>query len=107
MPIGSFQALQHRMVDMCIAYEQARSWRSYAAVKADEHRRRRAPPRPSPPPRCRSAARRRFVGQEAVQLHGGMGMTEEHKVSHYFKRLTMIDRTFGDADHHLDRFATA
>ena len=47
----------------------------------------------------------RFVGQQAIQLHGGIGMTDEYVAGHYFKRLTMIDQTFGDADHHLDRFA--
>ncbi|HEV8026445.1 MAG TPA: acyl-CoA dehydrogenase family protein, partial [Stellaceae bacterium] len=47
----------------------------------------------------------RFIGQSSIQLHGGMGMTDEYQAGHYFKRLTMIDQTFGDVDHHLDRFA--
>ena len=49
----------------------------------------------------------RFVGEQAIQLHGGIGMTDEYVAGHYFKRLTMIDRSFGDVDHHLDRFAAA
>jgi len=104
VPIGSFQALQHRMVDMVISYEQARSMSYLACVKVDS----------APPAERRhaiSAAKIkvsdacRHVSQEAVQLHGGMGMTEELKVSHTFRRLTMIAQTFGDAEHHLERFA--
>ena len=103
-PIGRFQALQHRMVDMVVATEQARSMATLAAVKADSGdaaERRRA----------LSAAKAyvgqsaRSVGQAAVQLHGGMGVVDELNVSHYFKRLTMINATFGDADHHLGLFS--
>ncbi|MFA6310925.1 MAG: acyl-CoA dehydrogenase family protein [Sterolibacterium sp.] len=103
-PIGRFQALQHRMVDMVVATEQARSMATLAAVKADSAdalERRRAV----------SAAKAyvgqsaRGVGQAAVQLHGGMGVVDELNVSHYFKRLTMINATFGDADHHLGLFS--
>jgi len=104
VPIGSFQALQHRMADMVVEYEQARSMATLAALSADlaDARERR---------RVISAAKvqigksGRFVGQQAIQLHGGIGMTDEYSAGHYFKRLTMIDQTFGDADHHLDRFA--
>jgi len=104
VPIGSFQALQHRMVDMVISYEQARSMACLACVKVDS----------APPDERRHAVSAakikvadacRHVSQEAVQLHGGMGMTEELKVSHTFRRLTMIGQTFGDAEHHLERFA--
>ncbi len=101
-PIGDFQVLQHRMVDMLVACELSRSMAYMAAVKLDEPAERR---------RAASAAKvqigraGRFVGQQAVQLHGGMGMTDELSVGHYFKRLTMIDTMFGDADHHLQRFA--
>ena len=103
-PIGRFQALQHRMVDMVIATEQARSMAMMAAVKADS-------PNAAERRRAISAARAyigqqaRFVGQQAVQLHGGMGVVDELNVSHYFKRLTMINATFGDVDHHLGLFS--
>ena len=103
-PIGRFQALQHRMVDMVIATEQARSMAMMAAVKADS-------PDAAGRRRAISAARAyigqqaRFVGQQAVQLHGGMGVVDELNVSHWFKRLTMINATFGDVDHHLGLFS--
>jgi pimeloyl-CoA dehydrogenase small subunit len=106
VPIGSFQALQHRMVDMVISYEQARSMACLACVKVDG----------APPAERRHAVSAakikvadacRHVSQEAVQLHGGMGMTEELKISHTFRRLTMIAQTFGDAEHHLERFAAS
>jgi len=104
VPIGSFQALQHRMADMVVEHEQAKSMAVLAALSADldDERERR---------RTISAAKvqigksGRFVGQQAIQLHGGIGMTDEYLAGHYFKRLTMIDQTFGDTDHHLDRFA--
>ncbi len=91
---------------MYIAGEQIRSMAILAAVHAD---------RKMPPQRRRaiSAAKAyvgqasRFVGQQAVQLHGAMGVVDEFIVSHYFKRLTLIDLTFGDADHHLARFSDA
>jgi pimeloyl-CoA dehydrogenase small subunit len=104
--IGSFQALQHRAVDMLVATEQARSMALYATMmcgEADARERQRAI----------SAAKvqvnqsGRFVGQEAVQLHGGIGMTEECQVGHYLRRLTMIEMLFGDTAHHLRRLARA
>ncbi|HEY8555006.1 MAG TPA: acyl-CoA dehydrogenase [Burkholderiales bacterium] len=104
VPIGKFQALQHRMADMTIAAEQARSMMYLAAVKADAHdpaERRRA----VAAAKAYVAQAARFVGQQAVQLHGGMGVTDELIVSHWFKRLTMINATFGDADYHLGRFS--
>ena len=106
VPIGSFQALQHRMVDILIAYEQARSIACLACVKvdtADAPERRRI----VSAAKIKIADAARHVSQEAVQLHGGMGMTEELKISHTFRRLTTIAQTFGDADHHLARFAAA
>jgi alkylation response protein AidB-like acyl-CoA dehydrogenase len=104
VPIGSFQALQHRMVDLLISYEQARSIACLACVKVDtaEAAERR---RVVSAAKIKIADACRHVSQEAVQLHGGMGMTEELKISHTFRRLTMIAQTFGDADHHLERFA--
>jgi alkylation response protein AidB-like acyl-CoA dehydrogenase len=103
-PIGRFQALQHRIADMLIHLESARSMSYLAALRCtakDVGERRRA----------LSAAKAvigqagRFVGQQAVQLHGGMGMTDELKVSHWFKRLTAAQLMFGDSDTHLQRFA--
>ena len=102
--IGTFQVLKHRMADMFIAAAQARSMAYLAAMRAgstDRMERRRAI----------SAAKAlvgkcaRVVGHGAVQLHGGMGVVDELIVSHYFKRLTAINTTFGDADHHLARFS--
>ena len=102
-PIGQFQVLQHRMVDMFIELEQARSMMLLGTLKlADEDARERS--------RAVSAAKAqigrsgRFVGQQAIQLHGGMGMTDELSVGHYFKRLTTIDTLFGNVDYHLKRF---
>ena len=106
VPIGSFQALQHRMVDMVISYEQARSMAYLACVKVDtagpaERRRVVSAAKVKVADACR------HVSQESVQLHGGMGMTDELKVSHTFRRLTVIAQTFGDAEHHLERFAAS
>jgi alkylation response protein AidB-like acyl-CoA dehydrogenase len=103
-PISRFQVLQHRMADMFIQAEQATSMSYLAALRCED---------------SESASRRhalsaakaligqagRFIAQQAVQLHGGMGMTDELMVSHYFKRLTAIDLTWGDADFHLQRIA--
>lgn len=101
--IGSFQALQHRAVDMMIALEQARSMEFLAAMML------------SAPPVERRAAisaakiqinrSARFIGQQAVQLHGGIGMMLEYQGSHYFKRLTCIESLFGDTDYHLEAMA--
>ncbi|MBI3301210.1 MAG: acyl-CoA dehydrogenase family protein [Deltaproteobacteria bacterium] len=104
VPIGSFQVLQHRMVDMMISYEQVKSMACLACVKvdsADAVERRHV----VSAAKIKIADACRHVSQESVQLHGGMGMTEELKVSHTFRRLTTIAQTFGDADHHLERFA--
>jgi alkylation response protein AidB-like acyl-CoA dehydrogenase len=105
VPIGAFQALQHRMVDMVISYEQAKSMASLAAAKVDSQSPAAERKRMVSAAKIRIADACRHVSQEAVQLHGGMGMTEELKVSHTFRRLTMIGQQFGDADHHLARFA--
>ncbi len=105
-PIGRFQALQHRAVDMLIHAEQTKSMACVAAVKcqsADATERRRAV----------SAAKSlvgragRAVAKEAIQMHGGMGVTNELPAAHYAKRLTMIDFWLGDSDWHTERFATA
>ncbi len=105
-PIGAFQALQHRAADMFIALEQARSMAVYATMMATDNE-----------PAQRSAAisaakvtigrNGRFIGEQAVQLHGGIGMTMEYRLGAYFKRMTAIDLMFGDADHHLRKVAKA
>ena len=105
-PIGAFQALQHRMVDMSVVCEQARSMAIMAAAKVDEGGDETARRRAVSAAKVKIADAARQVSQESVQLHGGMGMTEEMKVSHSFRRLTMIAQRFGDADHHLERYAS-
>jgi alkylation response protein AidB-like acyl-CoA dehydrogenase len=106
VPIGSFQVLQHRAVDMLTAVEQARSMAFFATMMAAEPdaRERRKAMSAAKVQIGRSA---KYVGQDAIQLHGGIGMTMEYKAGHYFKRLTMIDMAFGDADHHLRELARA
>lgn len=104
-PIGRNQALQHRMVDVQIAYEQARSMACLAAAMADSTD-RAARRRAISAAKVQIGRSGKFVGQQAVQLHGGIAMTDEYKVGHYFKRLTMIVTQFGDVDHHLGLFAS-
>ncbi|MFM9437478.1 alkylation response protein AidB-like acyl-CoA dehydrogenase [Janthinobacterium sp. CG_23.3] len=102
-PIGKFQALQHRMADMFIHLEQARSMAMLAAGKvgsSDAEERRRT----VSAAKVRVGQAAKFVGQQAVQLHGGIGVTNELPAAHHFKRLTMIELTLGDSDHHLERF---
>ncbi len=105
VPIASFQVLQHRMVEMVICTEQARSMAVLAASKVDTATDARERARAVAMAKVKIADAARQVSQEAVQLHGGMGMTEELKVSHTFRRLTMAAQRFGDADHHLERLA--
>jgi alkylation response protein AidB-like acyl-CoA dehydrogenase len=105
VPIASFQVLQHRMVDMVIACEQARSMAILAASKVDADVGVAERQRAVSMAKLKIADSARLISQESVQLHGGMGMTEELKVSHTFRRLTMIAQRFGDADHHLERLA--
>jgi alkylation response protein AidB-like acyl-CoA dehydrogenase len=107
VPIGSFQALQHRMVDMVISYEQAKSMASLACARVDAAADARERRRVVSAAKIRVCDACRRVSQEAIQLHGGMGMSEELKVSHTFRRLTAIAQQFGDADHHLARFAAS
>ncbi len=107
VPIGAFQALQHRMVDMVISYEQAKSMACLACDKADSEKDPAERKRLVSAAKVRVSEACRHVSQESIQLHGGMGMTEEMKVSHTFRRLTMIAQQFGDIDHHLERFSGA
>jgi pimeloyl-CoA dehydrogenase small subunit len=102
--IGSFQILQHRAVDMLIALEQARSMAMFATMMSGEDNtaeRRQA----VSAAKVQIGRSGKFIGQQAIQLHGGIGMTMEYNVGHYFKRVTMIDTMFGDADHHLRELA--
>ena len=105
MPIGAFQALQHRMVDTVVSCEQARSMASLACTQVDLAGDAASRMRIVSAAKIKIADACRHIAQESVQLHGGMGMSEELKVSHTFRRLTMIAQQFGDADHHLERFA--
>ena len=100
VPIGNFQVLQHRAGEMLIALEQARSMAMLATMMSEEENatERRKSIAAAKVQIGRSA---KFIGQSAIQLHGGIGMTMEYKVGHYFKRVSMIDKMFGDADHHL------
>jgi alkylation response protein AidB-like acyl-CoA dehydrogenase len=104
-PIGSFQALQHRMVEMFVTLEQARSMTYLACSKVDAGAPASERSRVVSAARIKVADACRQISQESIQLHGGMGMTEEMKVSHTFRRLTMIAQQFGDVDAHLERFA--
>ena len=104
-PIGKFQVLQHRMVDMFMEHEQAKSLMYMAAMRMAEGYGPEAQKAVSAF-KVQVGKSGRFVGQNAVQLHGGMGMTDELNIGHYFKRLTMIDALFGNVDHHLKRFGS-
>jgi alkylation response protein AidB-like acyl-CoA dehydrogenase len=103
-PIGENQALQHRATEMFVALEQGRSLAMLAAMMVDE---------PDAAERQRNIAMvkagvgqaARFVSQNAVQLHGGIGMTEEYAVGHYFRRCMVIEHSFGDTAYHLSRLA--
>tara|TARA_R110002049_G_scaffold73667_3_gene190320 strand:- start:2667 stop:3821 length:1155 start_codon:yes stop_codon:yes gene_type:complete len=100
--IGKFQVLQHRMVDMFMEHEQSVSMTYMATLKLDEDIATRK--KAASAAKVRIGQGGRFVGQQAIQIHGGMGMTDEMAVGHYFKRLTMIDSEFGNVDHHLKRY---
>ena len=104
VPIGSFQVLQHRAVDMLMSLEMARSMCYYGTMalsssESDPQRRRALSAT-----KVQIARSGRYVGQQAIQLHGAIGMTEEYHVGHYFKRMSMIELALGDVDHHLRRY---
>lgn len=100
-PISAFQVLQHRMVDMFIQVEQSVSMTYMATIKlADDKERTKA----AAAAKVQIGKACKFVGQNAIQLHGGMGMTDEMAIGHYFKRATMIESAFGSTDHHLARY---
>lgn len=103
-PIGKFQVLQHRMVDMYMEAEQSKSMSDMVAMKldlGDEMERRKA----VAAAKAQVGQASKFVGQQSIQLHGGMGMTDEYSIGHYFKRLTTIEMLFGNTDYHFKRFA--
>jgi alkylation response protein AidB-like acyl-CoA dehydrogenase len=102
-PIATFQVLQHRMVDMYMHVELTRAAALLATLKLDAPADERA--RAASSAKATLAEACRFVGQNAVQLHGGMGMTDELPIGHYFKRATQIEGEFGTADWHLARRA--
>ncbi|MCA0903859.1 acyl-CoA dehydrogenase family protein [Qipengyuania aquimaris] len=101
VPIGKFQVLQHRMVDMFTEYEQSVSMTYLATLKLDAPEKERK--RTASAAKVRIGQAARFVGQEAIQIHGGMGMTDELAIGSYFKRLTILSSEFGDVDHHMKR----
>ena len=104
-PIGEFQVLQHRAADMYVAVEEARSIAIHAAMmvgEADPVVRRQA----MATAKAQIGVSAREVGQSGVQLHGGIGITEEYAIGHYFKRLSMIERQFGDVEHHMALLAS-
>lgn len=101
--IGSFQALQHRLVDMAVAEEMAAAITDAAVSAAEAPEAVRA--RATSAAKVRVGESARMIGQQAIQMHGGMGLTEEYPASHYFARLGLFERRWGDADHHLNRFS--
>ncbi|MCY4066683.1 MAG: acyl-CoA dehydrogenase [Rhodospirillaceae bacterium] len=104
VPLSSFQVLQHRMAEMFIHKEQTQSMAYMAVVRAAAGDGPVAA-RAASAAKAYAGEKGKLVGQEAIQMHGGMGMTREMPISSFFKRITMIGSLFGDADHHLDRFA--
>jgi alkylation response protein AidB-like acyl-CoA dehydrogenase len=100
-PVGKFQVLQHRMADMFVNLEQSVSATLMVTLKLGGPERRKA----ASAAKVQIGKAGRFIGQQAIQIHGGMGMTDELNVGHYFKRLTMIDTLYGNVDYHLKRFA--
>jgi pimeloyl-CoA dehydrogenase small subunit len=99
--IGTFQTLQHRAADMFVFLEQARSMAMLAAMAANLADSERA--KTVAAAKVQVGKSSKFVGQQSIQLHGGIGMTMEAKIGHYFKRLTMLEHTFGDTAYHLRR----
>jgi alkylation response protein AidB-like acyl-CoA dehydrogenase len=102
VPISSFQVLQHRMVDMFIQLEQSISMTYMATIRLSDSDAERAKAASAAKVQIGKACK--FVGQNAIQLHGGMGMTDEMAIGHYFKRATIIEGLFGSTDHHLARY---
>jgi pimeloyl-CoA dehydrogenase small subunit len=104
VPIGKFQVLQHRMVDMLMQVEQSASMVLMVTLKLGQSTLERKKATSAAKVQIGKAGR--FVGQSAVQIHGGIGMTDELALGHYFKRVAMIDALYGNVDHHLARYAS-
>jgi alkylation response protein AidB-like acyl-CoA dehydrogenase len=104
VPIGSFQALQHRAVDMLIQVELARSITYYGTMALVEDASPNERAKALSATKVQVARSSRIVGESAIQLHGGIGMSEEYVIGHYFKRLSMIELELGDVDFHLGRY---
>jgi alkylation response protein AidB-like acyl-CoA dehydrogenase len=104
VPLSSFQALQHRMADMYVELELLRSMAYLAAMTLQDESDPATRKRGISAAKALVAKSGRFIGQQAIQLHGGIGMSEEYKIGHYFKRMTMVERLFGDRDYHLRRY---
>ena len=105
-PIGTFQALQHRMADMFIECQLARSIVMMAAMTLDSEESDTEKARAVSAAKSRVGKAIRAVGQEAIQIHGGIGMTEELDVGHLFKRVTALDIQYGDGEYHTERYAS-
>ena len=103
--IGTFQSLRHKVADMYVALEHQRSMSITAMLDVRVIRPSHPPAGPSPPPKCKQGAAGRTIGQGAIQLHGAIGMTDEYKVGHLFKRLEAIGKRFGDTDRHIELLA--
>ena len=103
VPLGTFQVLQHRMVDMFIALEEATSLTQYLNLSIATGEPQASKVASGAKTKVGYAAK--FIAEQAVQLHGGMGMTDELNVGHYFKRITSINVQFGDPSYHLTRYA--
>ena len=102
-PLSDFQVLQHRMVEMFMEYEQCKSLLYRATLETAQAA--ESAQRTVHALKAMVGKTGTFIGENAVQLHGGMGMTEELRIGHYFKRLLVIDAQFGNADYHLEQFA--
>jgi alkylation response protein AidB-like acyl-CoA dehydrogenase len=104
VPLSSFQALQHRMAEMYIELELTRSMAYFAAKTLEDETDPFARKRGISAAKAQIAKSGRFIGQQAIQLHGAIGMSEEYKIGHYFKRMTFVERLLGDRDYHLRRY---
>jgi alkylation response protein AidB-like acyl-CoA dehydrogenase len=104
VPLSSFQALQHRMAEMYVELELMRSMAYFAAMTLEDESDPFARKRSISAAKAQIAKSGRFIGQQAIQLHGAIGMSEEYKIGHYFKRMTFVERLLGDRDYHLHRF---
>ena len=108
-PIGSNQVIKHRLADMLIEEEQSKAMSDMAAMRADMAKETRSDDQvqTASATKARIGEAAKFVGEQGIQLHGGIGMTDEYAIGHYYKRLQTIDKLFGNVDYHLRRFSDA